>query len=441
MILKFISIPELNFSQSWIEGWSKIKKLKKLDKYMTFFWLLGPFIYLIERDPADLWLTLICIIFLTRCFIKKEWLWIRQFWFRCALALWIFGLLSATTGPDPIFSFQQGFVWIRFPLYAAAAQVWLAKDRDIRIVMLLSMLAGMLVISFILIAETIIEPKVRLTWPYGDLIPGSYLIKFSLPLFCVLIAIAVSKNNRAGLFSGLIGLLSIIVSILTGERTNFLIRACAGMLSGLVWKPKLIIYSSLIIIEILAVLSVIYLRPDLNNRFVNNFVNHVPLVNTSENNSHWGAWRGGIQQGLLTPIKGIGPSGTRKTCKYLDTNLPNWLPGNNYCGNHPHHFYIQLFAETGVVGLLIGITMIGSIIWTCFKARFNDFKCPMAATAFVVPLGLFFPLQQFGSFYGQWGNLFIWFAVGFAISQYQGWDIRIKSEQRWKIKYLFKQKK
>ena len=45
----------------------------------------------------------------------------------------------------------------------------------------------------------------------------------------------------------------------------------------------------------------------------------------------------------------------------------------------------------------------------------------MAATAFVVPFGLFFPLQQFGSFYGQWGNLFTWFAIAFAVSQYQGW--------------------
>ena len=31
----------------------------------------------------------------------------------------------------------------------------------------------------------------------------------------------------------------------------------------------------------------------------------------------------------------------------------------------------------------------------------------------------YFPLQQFGSFYGQWGNLFIWFAIGFALSQVQ----------------------
>ena len=134
-----------------------------------------------------------------------------------------------------------------------------------------------------------------------------------------------------------------------------------------------------------------------------------------------GCWRGGIQQGILTPIKGIGPSGTRKTCKKLDTNIPDWLPGKNYCGNHPHNFYVQLFAETGLIGLILGSLMLGSIVITCFKARKEMLYCPMAATAFVTPLALFFPLQQFGSFYGQWGNLFTWFAIGFAVSQYQDW--------------------
>ena len=104
---------------------------------MTVFWLLGPFFYLIERSPADIWLTTISLIFIIRCFIKKQWSWASQLWFRSALALWILGLISAITGPEPVFSFQQGFVWIRFPLYAAAAQVWIAKDRDIRILMFL----------------------------------------------------------------------------------------------------------------------------------------------------------------------------------------------------------------------------------------------------------------------------------------------------------------
>ena len=62
MLLKYISIPELNFSESWDRGLKKIKNLNNFDKYMTIFWFLGPFIYLIERSPADLWLSLIGII-------------------------------------------------------------------------------------------------------------------------------------------------------------------------------------------------------------------------------------------------------------------------------------------------------------------------------------------------------------------------------------------
>ena len=414
-----LSIPELNFHSSWYNGWNKIKKLNGFDRYMTVFWFLGPLIYLIERDPADLWLTLICIIFLARCIKRKEWNWSSQVWFKFALALWAFGLLSAITGPEPLFTFQQGFVWIRFPLYAAAAQVWLAKDRDIRVVMLLSILLGMLIMCGILIAETIIEPKTRLTWPYGDVVPGGYLAKVTLPLFCILMAVAVSKKNKAGMFSGFIGLLSIGVSSLTGERTHFLIRAGGGVLASLGWKPKFVMFSLLVLIELSAVLIVLFNRPDLGDRFGKQFLNEIPLVNTHDNNPYWGSWRGGIQQGLLTPIKGIGPSGTRNTCKNLDTSLPNWLPGNNYCGNHPHNFYIQLFAETGIIGLILGCLMFGSIILSCYKIRKNNFNCPMAATAFIIPLALFFPIQQFGSFYGQWGNLFIWFAVGFALAQVQ----------------------
>ena len=49
------------------------------------------------------------------------------------------------------------------------------------------------------------------------------------------------------------------------------------------------------------------------------------------------------------PFLGIGPSGTRHNCKYLNEKDVNWLPGRNYCGNHPHNFYVQLFAETGIL--------------------------------------------------------------------------------------------
>ena len=43
-------------------------------------------------------------------------------------------------------------------------------------------------------------------------------------------------------------------------------------------------------------------------------------------------------------------------------------------------------------------------------------NCPLSLSSFVVPFAIFFPIQNFGNFYGQWGNLFIWFAIGFAMS-------------------------
>jgi len=426
MMLKHLSTPELNFSESWKIGWDKINSLSKLDKFMTLFWFLGPFIYLIERDPADLWLTVICLFFLARCIKRKDWGWISQLWFKSALALWLFGLFSAITSPDPLFTFQQGFVWIRFPLYVVATQVWLAKDRDIRIVMLLSILIGMLTMCSILITETIIEPKARLIWPYGDTLTGSFIAKVTLPLTCVMFAIAAKKKGIPSLFATFVGLLSIAVIILTGERTNFLIIACGGILASLIWKPKLKNFFIIITSALIILLTLGFSKPEHLDRFTNKFFMSIPLLNTDNkidglSNPYWGAWRGGIQQGLITPIKGIGPSGTRKTCKTLDKNLPKWLPGKNFCGNHPHNFYVQLFAETGIIGLIIGCIMFASIISSCYRARKYNFDCPMAATAFVIPLALFFPIQQFGSFYSQWSNLFTWFAIAFALSQYQGW--------------------
>ena len=219
----------------------------------------------------------------------------------------------------------------------------------------------------------------------------------------------------------------ITVAVLTGERTNFLILICSGILASLIWKPILKNFFNIILSIFIVLLTLGFLKSELRERFTNAFIKSNPIINTSGKlggipNPYWGAWRGGIQQALITPVKGIGPSGTRKSCTNLNTNLPDWLPGKNFCGNHPHNFYIQLFAEAGVIGLIFGCIMFGSIILTCFKARSEHFNCPMAATAFIVPSALFFPLQQFGSFYGQWGNLFLWFAVGFAVSQHQSWQ-------------------
>ena len=41
-----------------------------LDRLLIGLWLAGPFIYLIERTPADIWLSLFGLIFLGRSVVS-----------------------------------------------------------------------------------------------------------------------------------------------------------------------------------------------------------------------------------------------------------------------------------------------------------------------------------------------------------------------------------
>ena len=91
------------------------------------------------------------------------------------------------------------------------------------------------------------------------------------------------------------------------------------------------------------------------------------------------------------------------------------VAGSNYCGNHPHNYYIQLFAETGFVGLLSGFVMFLGIMFTSYSSRKSNNKCSMAYLYFVIPLITFSPLKQTGNFFGH-GEIYLYgFALAFIL--------------------------
>ena len=164
--------------------------------------------------------------FLVRCFILKEWNWATQTWFKVTIIFWVYCILIAFFTPYIQKSLTESILWIRFPLYAAAAQAWLGNKYEIRILMFVSILISMIVMCIILGLEILIEPKYdhRLTWPYGDHMPGSYLSKISLQVFCVFIVIFFNRLKLKNIFLGILAFLSLSIILLTGERMNFIIR-------------------------------------------------------------------------------------------------------------------------------------------------------------------------------------------------------------------------
>lgn len=398
------------FSLRWRDMCHALAEMPRWERAFHIFWLLGPFVLLIERSPADIWLTLIAITFLVRSFIMGDGAWLRFAWVKAAFLFWAACLLSAALSPLPVYSIGETLVWFRFPLFAMAVVFWLGKDARVLYVMLLSIGLGMMMMCLILAAEISIVGlnSGRLSWPYGDLVPGNYLAKACLPAFVVAVALATSSKDRFAGVAAIIALISIVASVLTGERINFLIRACSGMLAAFVWKPRFYRVVAVVAIEAIAVLSAILTTPGLIQRFFEQFFQQLP---THGDSPYFKAMAPGWLAFKEAPIVGVGPGNLRFVCGDLTAG------SNLYdCHPHPHNYYLQMLGEAGIVGLVTGVLFIGSIIWACAKPALRDRSNVVVATMWIVPFAFFWPIASTADFFGQWNNIFMWSAVAVALA-------------------------
>jgi O-antigen ligase len=404
-----VTIAELvqNF---WADLCDALSNMKFLNRYLHIFWLLGPFILLIERSPADIWLSILALSFLVRSTYKRDFKWLEIFWVKTCFMFLAVCLISSAVSSIPSYAFSEALAWFRFPLFAMATVFWLGEDKRLLYAMLVSTALGMLLMTGILTLEMLIEGQkgVRLEWPYGDPVSGNYLSKVGLPAFVIMIALAVGAKPKLASVMGVFSVISIVMSVFTGERINFLLRACSGMLSALMWKPNYRRLSILVFLEILAVAVVMAGTPKIQDRFIDDVIQSLP---TGPHSDYYRVMGAGIQVFESAPVLGIGPATHRELCQSIVGKTPEFR-----CDNHPHNFYIQLLTETGVVGLVTGSLMVVSVVWAAFVGWRKNRDNVVAATAFVVPFGLFFPIQSTADFFGQWNNIFMWSAIALALA-------------------------
>ena len=122
-----------------------------------------------------------------------------------------------------------------------------------------------------------------------------------------------------------------------------------------------------------------------------------------------------MNSGMVTfetaPVLGIGTANYRILCADLTRGHVDVD-----CHTHPHNYYVQLLAETGIIGLVFGCVMLGAIIWSCAQTSIKGHAHILMATAVIIPFGLFFPIQSTADFFGQWNNIFMWSALAIALA-------------------------
>lgn len=392
------------------DAFTALSPMPKWEVIFHVFWLAGPFILLIERTPADVWIIILGIAFVIKSIIERDAFWLKFFWVRSCFLFLFICLISSAFSSLPSYAFSESLAWFRFPLFAMATTFWLARDKRLLYAMLISTALAMILMTGILAVEVLVEGQKngRLSWPYDDLVSGNYLSKVGLPAFVVMVALAIGSTPRLASMMGIVSLISVIMSVLAGERINFLIRACGGMLAALLWRPIIKRYLILIIVEICAIATVFMVLPNVQQRFTEQVFHSLP---TGVQSDYYRVMGAGLKLFKTSPIMGIGPATHRELCPQFISQ-----PSDFRCDNHPHNFYIQFLTEVGVLGFIAGVIMICSIIWICFVGRQKNRNNVVTATAFVVPLGLFFPIASMGDFFGQWNNIFLWSAVALSLA-------------------------
>ena len=188
---------------------------------------------------------------------------------------------------------------------------------------------------------------------------------------------------------------------------NLILRIFSGGLAFLLNVKRMFNLIVMMLVLCFSVILVISISPDVY-RLAVQFLQRIPLTTDSDYfNLYYGAWSIFTDNVFL----GIGTANYRELCSQLTTELANFR-----CDNHPHNYYIQLLTETGALGFASGMFMIASIVITLVRASCANNQNIVAATAYIVPLGLFFPLQSTADFFGQWNNIFLWSAVALSMA-------------------------
>jgi O-antigen ligase len=157
------------------------------------------------------------------------------------------------------------------------------------------------------------------------------------------------------------------------------------------------------------------LNDSLLYRFTEQTLQRLPWKETSD---YYPAWVGGLRTGMMEPVLGVGPEQYWVRCMALSDAAKIALLGTSDCSWHPHNTFIQLFAETGLLGVMVFITSLLSMTVTSIKVLRSQtgLERAVASAAFATFFLFLWPVSSYSAAFGQQMNGLTWFALGVALA-------------------------
>jgi hypothetical protein len=363
------------FSQS-----SYLNFLSILSACLIPLLVTGPFL-------PDLVVSVLSLWFLYYSFKNKLYYLYRNHYFWVFISFWLVCILSSLLSEKVLFSLKASLFYVRIGVFALLISYLIEKNKKV-----LDYFYYAFLITFsILIVDGYIQyftgsnlfgyqmktegNIARVSSFFGhELILGSYLVR----LFPLLFALFIARKKKNFLEVYLISILFILIDVLiflAGERASFALLNLSTFFIIIFISSYKYLRTGIFLISLCLVTFLAFNDERLYDRYIKSPIESTGLKSFAPDSkkylftpAHDSLIRTGWNMFLDKPVLGHGPKLFRVKCAD-----PKFAEGINPCDVHPHNFYVQLLAETGIIGFLFLAGLFFYFIYLMINYAFQYF--------------------------------------------------------------------
>lgn len=388
--------------------------------------LLMPLMFIVARVGMEICAVLIGLLFLRHSHLTRDWSWLKTPFMRASLLCWAWLVLVVAPLSIPQANgIGEALAWVRFPLLFPALRYWLLREEAAQRTFVSSL---MILLSLVLIdclfqlvtgtsltghAKVSVSGTDRLTGPFDGPKPGYFMGMLMLPIMGMALCAALRTGKKYGAITVLLmGAATLIGILLCGERTAFLISMLgAGTALGLLMLAERSMRRTGLVLSciMLLALTVLYAASE---RVQQRVAQAIDVMQHYPQSDYGQLAIAGIHIGQEHLLHG----GGMKSYRVLSPDMN--YKGQFFRGLHPHNFYVEWFAETGLPGLLLFIVTILILLHEGLQhfVQSSGASRIIPAIAIGVLAQHFFPLIGSQSYFNNWSGMMQWFTLALAFA-------------------------